>query len=82
MQRNFTSTISILVMIILKGWRIIVNLTFAFLRRTMMVDCNLFQNLSDLEAMGTVTTIYVEKIDTLIAHEMSVTKFYFREEFV
>lgn len=79
-QRNFTAAIAISVMITPKGWPIIVNLTFAHLRRTVMVDCNLLQNLRDLETMGNITIIFIMKIDTPIPHEMTATKFYVGDE--
>eukprot|EP00268_Persea_americana_P067894 TRINITY_DN93950_c0_g1_i1.p1 TRINITY_DN93950_c0_g1~~TRINITY_DN93950_c0_g1_i1.p1 ORF type:complete len:138 (+),score=17.99 TRINITY_DN93950_c0_g1_i1:81-494(+) len=78
--RIFTAAITIRVMVIPEGWHIIVTLTSAYLRRTKMHDCSLFQNISAIETMGTITTICTEKTGTLTSHEMKVTKFCIGEQ--
>ncbi|KAJ8637186.1 hypothetical protein MRB53_011453 [Persea americana] len=78
--RIFTAAITIPVMVIPEGWAIIIPLTCAYLRRTVMGDCALFRNLSALETMGTVTTICTEKTGMLTSREMMVTKFCIGEE--
>ncbi|XXG55299.1 hypothetical protein AAC387_Pa03g2997 [Persea americana] len=45
-----------------------------------MHDCSLFQNISAIETMGTITTICTEKTGTLTSHEMKVTKFCIGEQ--
>ncbi|RWR97716.1 putative calcium-transporting ATPase 13, plasma membrane-type [Cinnamomum micranthum f. kanehirae] len=80
MLRIFTAAITMPVMVIPEGWPIIVTLTFAYLRRTVMGNHALFWNLSALETLGTVTTICTEKMDMLKLDEVKVTKFCVGEE--
>ncbi|RWR97719.1 putative calcium-transporting ATPase 13, plasma membrane-type [Cinnamomum micranthum f. kanehirae] len=77
MLRIFTAAIIMPVMVIPEGWPIIVTLTFAYLRRTVMGNHALFRNCSALETMGAANNICTEKMDTL---KVKVTKFCVGEE--